>query len=114
MILGAEIGLIVMGIIALVKGKLTLSKTRVVYGTPARMLAIIAFLPIPLSIVGGLAIGVFYASQGKPVTPESLRVPAILMELGVLVVCIVAMYAIGWSLAGPAEPPKLPGQGDRV
>src|SRR5271155_4899651 len=40
MILGAEIGLPVMAIITLVRGKLVLTKNRVVYGTPARLLAL--------------------------------------------------------------------------
>ena len=38
MILGAEIGLLIVGIMALVKGRLPLTKRRVVHGLPARLL----------------------------------------------------------------------------
>lgn len=103
MILGAEIGLMVMGVIALVKGKLTLTKDRVVYGTPARILAILAFLPLPLSFVTGMIYGMYLATQGRTGLDDSNRLWAIGIELGILVACIVAMYGIGWRLARPAK-----------
>lgn len=101
MILGAEIGLFVMGIIALVKGKLTLSKTRVVYGTPARLLAIIAFLPIPLAFAAGMVYGVVLAAQGREVTPDAVGLTLVGIEVAILVLCVVAMYGIGWAIARP-------------
>ena len=102
MILGAEIGLFVMGVIALVKGKLTLSKTRVVYGTPARLLAIIAFLPLPLAFSAGVVYGVILAAQGREVTIDSVGPTMIGIEVAILVACIAAMYGIGWAIAKPA------------
>jgi hypothetical protein len=101
MILGAEIGLMVMGIIALVKGKLTLTKNRVVHGTPARLLAILTFLPMPLAFASGVTYGVYLVAQGREVTEDSVRYTMIGVEVGILVLCIVALYAIGWKLAGP-------------
>ena len=101
MILGAEIGLLVMGIIALVKGKLTLSKTRVVHGTAARLLALIALLPLPLSFAAGLVYGVVVTARGGDVAADSARLTMIGAEVAILVGCIVALYAIGWTLAKP-------------
>jgi hypothetical protein len=103
MILGAEIGLIIMGIIALTKGKLQLTKTKCIYGTPARLLALIALLPIPLSIVIISTIAVLYAAQGRDVTGAGLRWTATGIEAGILVLCVSLIYGIGWRLASPPE-----------
>lgn len=103
MILGAEIGLLVFGVIALATGKLTLSKTRVVRGWAARLLGVIALLPLPLSFMIGITYGVVLAAQGRDVTADSVRWTMTGIEAGVLVLCAAAIYAIGWRLAGPAE-----------
>src|SRR5262245_47678776 len=73
MILGAEIALLVMGLYALFAGKLTLTKQKVVRGTPARLLGILCLLPIPLSLLVGIVLGVGLAVQGQTVTENSVR-----------------------------------------
>ena len=50
MVLGAEIGMLIMGFMALFKGKLTLSKTKVLYDARARVVGIFGLLPIPVSL----------------------------------------------------------------
>jgi hypothetical protein len=76
MILGAEIGMLIVGIMALVQGRLPLTKTREVRGLPARLLAIVALLPLPLSFVGGLLLGIATVAQGETSTrPRSGRQP---------------------------------------
>ena len=64
MILGAEIGMIVMGIMALVKGQMVLTKKRIVYGAPARFLAIITFLPLPTSFVIATIVAAVSVAKG--------------------------------------------------
>jgi hypothetical protein len=98
-ILGIEIGMLVMGIIALVTGKLTLSKKKVVYGTPAKLLAIPLLLPIPLAIFLGLVVGVIMGLQGINPTAPSHRWVFALLELGPIALCMGIVYAIGWNLA---------------
>jgi len=99
MILGAAIGLIIVGIIALVKGKLQLTKNKYVYGTPARLLALVALAPIPLwiMIIGALAVG--NVAQGREVTAGSLQWTSIGIEVGVLLTCVALIYGIGWKIA---------------
>ena len=110
MILGAEIALVILGIYALVKGKLTLTKTRVVYGTHARLLAIIAFLPMPLSLVVGVIFGIILAASGRDATATSVRLTMVGIEVGVLVLCVAALYGLGWQLAKPPEAGKVDGE----
>ena len=101
MILGAEIGMLIFGLMALIRGKLTLSKKSIVYGPMARVLGIVAMLPLPLSFAIGLLIGIALAAQGKRFEVEQWRGTFAIIEIGLIVACLVAVYAIGWSFAQP-------------
>ena len=57
MILGAEIGLLVYGIIVLIRGRYNLGKGRTVTGSRARLLGAVCLAPIPLAMTAGFAIG---------------------------------------------------------
>jgi hypothetical protein len=103
MILGAEIGMIVIGIIALVKGKLTLSKKKVVYGTPARFLAIITFMPLPTAFVIGAIVATASVAQGRTITQENFRGTAAAIEAAVVIFYIVLLYAVGNRFAVPSK-----------
>src|SRR6202035_1843841 len=111
LILGAEIGLAVMAIIALIKGKLPLTKNRVVYGWKARVLALFGLMPVPVALAIGTATLMFRTAQGQPVEvePPSLKWIMPLVEVGLIVLCVAAMYGIGWALA-TAPPPPLKGR----
>src|SRR5437773_1370836 len=108
MILGAEIGLLVLGIYGLTTGKLTLSKTRVVEGPAARWLAVVCMLPLPLSFVVGFVIGFTTAARGQPWNPDSWRWTLILIEGGIVVACVAVVYTVGWGLA--EHPEQRPGR----
>lgn len=54
MILGLYIGLAIAGILALVRGRMQISKTKVVVGVPARLLGLLGLTPLPLAILVGL------------------------------------------------------------
>jgi phage FluMu protein Com len=101
MILGAEIGLIIFGIYALITGKLTLSKNRIVRGTAARLLAVIALLPLPLSLAVIFTVGMVVVSRGGTFDPSegSARLKFSLIEAGIVVGCLIAVYAIGLPVA---------------
>ncbi len=99
MILGIEIALLVMGFAALVTGKLTLSKGRVVYGAAARWLGAVALLPVPLAFCGGLLVAMAMAANGQPLTEESLRWPLTGVEAAAVVLCLVVIYGVGSAVA---------------
>jgi hypothetical protein len=108
MILGIEIALLILGIYALATGKLTLSKNKVVQGTPARLLGIIGLVPLPLAFLAGVAYGATQAAQGKDVTSDSVRWTLTGIEAGIVVVCLIALFAIGFAIAKPPEDQKKP------
>jgi len=113
MILGAEIGLLIVGIMALVRGKLPLTKKRVVYGLPARLLAIIALLPIPVTFVAAIVFAIVMDTRGQNPASSAVRWTGAGIEAAIVILCIAAMYGIGWRLgtdanAPPGAPPPPP------
>jgi len=103
MILGAEIGLLIMGIMAMSQGKLVLTKKRVVFGTPARLLAIVTFLPLPVSFVLGFLLGFAMGASGRNPGDPAVGWQFIALEAGVLVICVGLLYGIGWQLGVDPE-----------
>jgi hypothetical protein len=66
MLLLIEIALLVMGIIALVRGEITLSKRKVVTGAPARLIGLLAMAPLPIAFAIGFVHGVMHGAQAGP------------------------------------------------
>jgi hypothetical protein len=104
MICVIEIGLFIFGIIMLITGKMKLSAGRVVEGTPARLLGLLALLPLPLCVVVGLIYGVTVAMQ-NPNAPNDfafgsrqtiiITVIEAVITLGTLAAVLGIGYAVG-------------------
>jgi hypothetical protein len=96
MIIGAEIGMLIYGLFALVKGEFGLGKEKKIYGLPARLCALICLAPLPLRFCGGFAYGFCLGLSG--VDPERIAVdyrPIFAgIEIGVLVLVIIFVSII--------------------
>ena len=105
MILGAEIALFVMGVYALVTGKLLHSKnaTTTVRGWPARVIGIICLLPIPVAFAVSAVVAAVFVMQGKPVTQDSFFWVGTGIEAGVLVLCVIAMTILTYVYQTPND-----------
>ena len=57
MIFGAQIGLLIYGIIAMIRGQYSMGKGRRVIGSKARLLGAVCSAPMPLSMIAGIVIG---------------------------------------------------------
>lgn len=104
MILGLEIGLLIFGLVALVRGKFTLSKSKVVEGAAARLLGLLALTPLPLA----LAVVFLYVAASAPGNPEKFaednKLTIALIEAGVVIGIAVLVFGIGAALGkDPAE-----------
>jgi hypothetical protein len=53
MIFGAQIGLLIYGIIAMIRGQYGMGKGRKVIGSKARLPGAVCLVPIPLSMIAG-------------------------------------------------------------
>jgi len=80
--------MLVMVIYTLATGKLTLSKTRVVYGMPARAIALLCLAPLMLVCAYAIRLG------GIASMPNGFG-----LFLGALVLSIGIAYALGWPFS---------------
>ena|SRR5258708_7805908 len=99
----AEIVLILAGILTLIRGRFTWSKKKVVYGTQARVLAIITFLPIPTSLLIATIVAAVLVALGHSVTTESFRWIGAGIEGGVLIFYMILLYVLSNRFAAPSE-----------
>lgn len=88
-----ELAMLIFGIISLVTGKFTLSRNRVVYGTPARMVGVILLLPIPITVFCAVIVIAAAAFKGN-VNPEKVTSVLIPIELGSVVLCLIAALTV--------------------
>lgn len=104
MILILEIAMLIFGIIALVKGKFTLTKKKIVTGAAARIVGVILLMPLPLSFGVGVIMGIMLAAQGRQIQAKEIQNTGTIIEVvSVLGCCILA---IGVSLATSHPPAK--------
>lgn len=114
MICGLEIGLAIFGLIALVRGKMTLTKNKIVVGIPARLLGLIALAPFPIFLLVGVAFGVMNANAPDPekVAKDNQGLFTAI-EVGVVILTAIVVFAVGAMVAvSPAEA-KRRERGDR-
>ena len=91
MILGAEIGLLIYGIIALVKLKFSMGKLGYVTGWRAVVLSLICIALLPCILIVGVAIGIFAAIQGIELNTFSL----VWIDVVGLAIAITATTVLG-------------------
>jgi hypothetical protein len=102
-ILGLEIVLLVLGILALVRGRMPFLRNKVVVGAPARLLGLLALSPIPLSLLGIiLYAGVPGSANEKEVTNEVLRT-VFAIEAGTVITVAVLAFGIAAAVAVTPE-----------
>ncbi len=101
MLLILEIAMLVMGIIALAKGKVTFSKTLVVRGAMARLIGIVFLLPLPLSFGAGFVLGFMMAAQGK--NALDIRIYGIVLEVVIVLGCGILGVILGYIGREPAK-----------
>lgn len=107
MILGAEIGLLIVGLLALFRGKLSVGKGRELLGTRARILGAACLMPLPLSFILGLAFGIYLGLSG--VDPSTIQTKYqwhfVGIEAAVVVGTVIVLSLMGsrWYAAQEAE-----------
>jgi hypothetical protein len=99
MILGLEIGLFIFGILALVRGRMTLTKSKVVEGVPARLIGMLALTPLPVAFL----IGVAYAIIAAPADPEKFaednKWTLMGIEAAIVIGVAIMVFVIGMLVA---------------
>jgi hypothetical protein len=100
-----EICLFVLGIIGIAKGTVSLTRTRVVSGTPARVIGGIFLLPLPAYILANVIAGVaIWGGDGQPDPQTALGVGLVsLVALGLTVLAIVVGTVLAFVYAEPVN-----------
>lgn len=97
MLFGAEIGLLIYGLLSLVRGTFNVGKGKDLSGVRARVLGAICMSPIPNTFAIGLLYGFWFASQGED--PASLAASHqgtfIAIEVGVVLATVVTVGILG-------------------
>ncbi len=86
-----EIAMLVMGIVVLVRGRMSLSKTKEVRGSIARVVGLIMIAPVPIVVVYALATG-----KGAEDGPFG---QLFVIELGAVLACFVLALIVAYSNA---------------
>jgi len=105
-----EILLGIYGLYVLFTGKMKLSASKVVEGTPARLISLIMLAPFPVAFTVGLGIGVWAAANGQ--NAADLRMPLLLVEVVIVVACAALAFGIAHAIAKPpgsVAPQQYPG-----
>jgi hypothetical protein len=107
MIVGAEVGLLMVGLYALILGRFPVSKKskNVIEGPPARAIGLIGLVPIPLSIFVTTVVATLMGARGRGVTPQSFFWVGTAIEGSIVLVCVVTMSVLGRIYGTPAGPP---------
>jgi hypothetical protein len=97
-----QIAMLVMGVIAIVKGQIKLSPRRVVDGVPARVIGVVLIMPLPLALFLGFVVGFGLAAQGKNVDRNTMLIVSPI-DIGVVVLALVISLIIGLATSHPVE-----------
>jgi hypothetical protein len=100
------VALLIIGIIGFVKGRINVTNKRELRGGPMYAVATLFCIPLPLSFVLGLFIGVDATRSGKQLDTGALATA----DVASLAVPLVAAFVIAFVMARPKAPPVLPGQ----
>ena len=109
MILLLELALFTFGIVVLALGKLQFSPNKVVEGLPARLLGIVAMIPMPLAFVIGFIIGFREGLRGGDPQQFAQKFGPMLavVELALVVGAAVIVAVTGLLIAGPSHEERI-------
>lgn len=93
--------MLIFGIIALIRGRYLLFRTREVRGWPARIVGIFLIMPFPLSLLAGMVLGAVYLAMGKSVDDPDFLLAAQVGEFVIVFLCFVLAIIIAMHYSEP-------------
>ncbi len=94
MILGIEVGLTILGIYTLIKGKWSLGKGRFLIGREATVLGILSVLTFPLVFVISFMSSVFYAIISGSVTATMPKLMLSIIEAVIVILWVTFLFIL--------------------
>jgi hypothetical protein len=103
LVFGLGVGMIIAGIMAIVRGRLQLSQTKAVQGVPARLLGVALLAPLPLGFLAAIVYTFMSVNPNRPDQVEqwtkdnemtlNLIVAGVEIGLGLIIIVIAALLA---------------------
>jgi hypothetical protein len=106
MLLILEIVMLICGIVVLITGKFSLTRTKVVRGAVARIIGGVMILPLPLALGAALLIGVVLGASGRVPDMDKFKMFGTIMELAIVLICFVTAMVIAGVYAKPSPPER--------
>jgi hypothetical protein len=103
LVIGLGVGMIIAGIMAIIRGRLQLTQTKAVQGIPARLLGIALLAPLPVGFLVALVYTIMSVDPNRPDEADrwakdnemtlNLIVAGVEIGLGLLIIVIAAFLA---------------------
>jgi hypothetical protein len=110
------VGMALMGLFALISGKIQLTRQSEVLGVPARLIGVFLMLPFPLTLMGSFALGLIIAPTVQGKSPEQIEreiMPyAAGIVIGGIVLPVVLSVIIAMATSRRIEPKRRPRRDD--
>jgi len=103
--------MMVLGVFTLVNGSFRISRERVVWGVPARIIGALLIMPLFVCFGTLMAVVFVYQLQDRQMEVEEARKVGLIL-LGIDLAFILVILAIGLVTAEPVEAEKPPGDGE--
>jgi hypothetical protein len=97
-----ELAMLILGLYALIAGKVSITSSLVVEGIPARIVGLLMIAPLPIAFCVGIIVGFFRAMDNRPVDHFGFSGPIFLIELGILVFFLAAAIIVASIYRVPA------------
>ena len=103
--------MMVLGVFTLVNGSFRVSRERVVWGVPARIIGALLILPLFVCFGTLMAVVFVYQLQNRQLEVDETRTIGLIL-LGIDLAFILVILLIGLVTAEPVEAEKPPGDGE--
>jgi len=88
-----------LGFAVLIAGWLQLSRHKAIEGPAARLWGLVAMVPLPLTITGGILYGFYKSIKGKPQIDQDELMVITIIQIGLLLFFCLALIALFFLLA---------------
>jgi hypothetical protein len=101
---GIDVLMLIVGVMALIKGRIPLPRKRAVAGAWGRLIGAILVLPIPLTFLASFTMLLWMAAAGKPLEVRALPTPVLVIHAACTFICLAIAMVATLATNRPAPP----------
>jgi hypothetical protein len=109
----AQIATFIFGLVVTITGKMSWSRTRITRGAPARVAGVLLMMPLPVSFLIGILVGLALVAQGRMVVgPDDVPRWLLFMEPAIYGIFVIAALWVAGANAREEGQTWVPDQYD--